>query len=83
MRRREDPASVMGHENEIEVVLPIHVQEDKRQHSCQRSLEGERTGKVPEGKEKWSAGLVPSREELEMEHEPCKGAGSSHMVRRL
>lgn len=39
--------------------------------------------RVPEGKERWIAESVLSREELGMEHEPCKEADSSHMGRLL
>jgi hypothetical protein len=79
MQRREGQASEMAHENEKEAVLPTHVQGDRSQNS----LEGDCTGKVPEGKERWSAESVFSREELEMEHETYKGVGSSRMERLL
>jgi len=73
MRSRGDLAWAMAHENED--VLLIHVQEDT-------SLEGGRMEKVPEGKERWSADSVLSREGLEMEH-ARKGVGSPHMERQL
>lgn len=77
MRRREGLALVMVHENEA--VLPTHVQENR-----QNPLEGEGTGKVLEGKERWNAEAgALLREELEMEHEHCKGDDSVHTEKLL
>lgn len=78
-RRREGLALVMAHENEV--VLPTHVRENRP-----NPLEGGGMGKVlePEGKERWNAEAgALLREELEMEHEHCKGDDSVHMEKLL